>query len=179
MIASKSPARAFPVRNPGRAFYFLFCLTFLPASGWAQNACDLNSDGVVDQTDVDLAKNMILTPSSCSANIVGEGVCNVVVLQRVINARGLGSTGCTLGSPHWVSLGWAASSTPGVQYNVYRGTTLGGPYSLLNPKPLSLTSYNDTGAQLGVTYYYVIKAVDGSGNLSAPSNEAAAVVPST
>jgi hypothetical protein len=143
------------------------------------NHCDLSGDGVVNQTDVDLATNWSLVPASCTANIMGEGVCNVMVLQRVVNARGLGSSGCTLGNPHWVELSWAASSTSGVRYNVYRGTQSGGPYTLVNPTPVSITKYDDTGVQLGITYYYIVKAVDSNNNLSGPSNESVAIVPAT
>jgi len=143
------------------------------------NQCDLNGDGVVDQNDVNLVLSGILTPASCTANIIGQGVCNVMVLQRVIDDIGKAASGCTLGNPHWVALSWTASSTPNVNYNVYRGTQSGGPYTLMNPTPVSTTSYNDTGVQLGVTYYYVVKAVDANNNLSAASNEASAIVPST
>jgi hypothetical protein len=55
------------------------------ASGLA-NACDLNSDGVVNSTDVNLAVQMALGQIVCTANINGAGVCNVVTVQRVINA---------------------------------------------------------------------------------------------
>jgi uncharacterized repeat protein (TIGR03803 family) len=46
-------------------------------------------------------------------------------------------------------------------YNVYRSTVSGGPYTLLGTTPTTLqTTYTDTGLVNGVTYYYVIVAVD-------------------
>src|SRR6516225_10805132 len=62
-------------------------LFLLSVSAWAQsNACDLNGDGKVDATDVQSAINMSLGLSGCSANVYGANVCNVVMVQRVINA---------------------------------------------------------------------------------------------
>jgi hypothetical protein len=54
--------------------------------GVSLNSCDLNQSGTVDAADVNLAVNMSLGLSPCTANIYGVGVCNVVVVQRVANA---------------------------------------------------------------------------------------------
>jgi hypothetical protein len=81
----------------------------------------------------------------------------------------------TVAAPHKVTLTWAASSTSGVSYNVYRGTTSGGPYALL-ASGVAFTSYTDTNVQSGTTYYYVTTAVDSSGQ-SSYSNEAQIVIP--
>lgn len=74
----------------------------ISASAWAQSysafsACDLNLDGIVNSADADLAVSMILTPATCSANIVGLGLCNLVVVQRVVNAAIPGGT-CVVGN---------------------------------------------------------------------------------
>jgi TolB protein len=42
----------------------------------------------------------------------------------------------------------------------------------------STTSYTDNAVQAGQTYYYVVTAIDGSGNESAYSTEASATIPS-
>src|SRR5690349_9194805 len=76
----------------------------------AQNPCDLNVDGKVDSADVQAATNMSLGLSSCTANIAGAGVCNVVVVQRVVNAA-LGGVCVTTASIHNVALSWMASSS--------------------------------------------------------------------
>jgi fibronectin type 3 domain-containing protein len=78
-----------------------------------------------------------------------------------------------------VSLTWTASASTGVVgYYVYRGAKSGGPYTTLNASPVAATSYTDSTAAGGQTYYYVATAVDGSGAESVYSVEAQAIVPS-
>jgi fibronectin type 3 domain-containing protein len=60
---------------------------------------------------------------------------------------------------------------------VYRSTTSGGPYTLLTTAPTGGVTFTDNAVQAGVTYFYVVTAVDANGNESAFSNEAAATVP--
>ena len=79
--------------------------------------------------------------------------------------------------PHSVSLSWTASTSTVAGYNVYRGTQSGGPYVVLNSAPNAGTTYTDAAVQAGGTYYYVVTAVDASGNQSAYSNQAQAVIP--
>ena len=78
---------------------------------------------------------------------------------------------------HNVSLGWSASTSTVAGYNVYRGGQSGGPYVAVNSGLDASTSYTDTSVQAGQTYYYVVTAVDGSGNESIYSNQAQAVIP--
>lgn len=78
---------------------------------------------------------------------------------------------------HSVSLSWTASTSAVVGYNVYRGTQAGGPYGALNSAPNAGTTFTDAAVQAGGTYYYVVTAVDASGNQSAYSNQAQAVIP--
>lgn len=158
-----------------RHFAFqLGLLALVPGLAWPQNACDLNQDGAVNIVDVQLATNMALGKLACTANIVAPGVCNDEVVQRVKDTA-LGGT-CVTG--HFVSLSWTASSSQGVTgYNIYRGTTSGGPYTKLNSSPVVGTSYTDRTVQAGQTYYYVATAVDSSSE-SAYSNEAQGVIPS-
>ena len=145
---------------------------------WCQTSspCDLNQDGQVNAVDVQLAIDMSLGTATCSANVVGTGICNVVVVQRVANAVLGGS--CSTGSgARNVTLNWTASSTPSVSgYNVYRTTTVGGPYTKINTSLVIGTSYTDS-VPGGLTYYYVATAVDGSQNESTYSNVATAAVP--
>jgi hypothetical protein len=52
-----------------------------------RNACDLNGDGVVDATDVQLAINQTLGLTSCTNASLGDPTgCTVVDVQKVINA---------------------------------------------------------------------------------------------
>lgn len=79
--------------------------------------------------------------------------------------------------PPTVGLTW----TDGGQvagYNVYRGTTLGGPYpNKLNSSLVPQTNFTDTTVQSGTTYYYVTTAVNSGGQESAYSNPASAAIP--
>jgi hypothetical protein len=154
---------------------FLFALSASSQTAGV-NACDLTKDGVVNNADVDAAVSMSLGPSSgCTANIIGQGVCNVVVVQRVANAI---TGACVVGNPRSVELNWVASVTPAVVgYRVYRGTASGGPYTELTPTPVAALTYTDTAPQSGRTYFYVVTAVDGGNNASVHSDEAVAVVP--
>jgi hypothetical protein len=75
-------------------------------------------------------------------------------------------------------LNWVASPSPGVTgYDVYRGSTSGGPYTIQNPSIVTGTSYTDSTLQGGVPYYYVITAVDTLSNQSVYSNQVPAMSP--
>ncbi|MFQ5638544.1 MAG: S8 family serine peptidase [bacterium] len=71
-----------------------------------------------------------------------------------------------------IDLRWTASSTPNVRYHVYRSTTAGGPYTLID-SGIKKTKYTDKKLDVPVTYFYVVTAVDGPDE-SAFSNEASA-----
>jgi centrosomal CEP192-like protein/ASPM-SPD-2-Hydin domain-containing protein len=87
------------------------------------------------------------------------------------------STGTGIAPPqHSVALSWSETS-PVVGYNVYRGTTSGGPYTPINSALDPTTAYTDNAVSAGQTYYYVTTAVDGSGSESGYSNQVQAVVP--
>lgn len=79
--------------------------------------------------------------------------------------------------PHSTDLSWIASTSPVIGYNVYRGTASGGPYVMIVTAPQAGTTYTDLTVQSGITYYYVVTAVDSTGNESSYSNEAVAVIP--
>jgi hypothetical protein len=81
-------------------------------------------------------------------------------------------------SGHLVELSWNASTTQDViGYNVYRGTTSGGPYGKINSVLDPSTVYTDAAVTDGTTYYYVATAVDSNGQESVYSNEVQAVIP--
>ena len=78
---------------------------------------------------------------------------------------------------HTVNLSWNASTTSGVQYNIYRGTQHTGPYpTKLNSSPQATTTFADSTVQSGTTYYYVVTAVDSNQQESDYSNEALATI---
>lgn len=90
--------------------------------------------------------------------------------------------GATLASAfayyHTVTLSWTDSSSGVSGYNVYRGSTSGGPYTRLNSNLISATSFNDNNVQAGQTYFYVTTAVNTSSAESTYSNQAQVLVPS-
>jgi hypothetical protein len=152
--------------------FFATCFSLQAAQ--PLNACDLNSDGAVNDADVDLAISMstgAVTP--CTANIIGTGVCNVVMVQRVINAAQGGNCGRT------VTLTWTASVSEAVTgYKVYRSTVNGSSYQLVSLAPITGTTYVDGVVTSGMTYYYVVTAVDANNNESGYSSQATALIPS-
>jgi hypothetical protein len=73
-----------------------------------------------------------------------------------------------------INLDWADSTAPDLShYNVYRSTTSGSGYTLVASN-LTNSSYSNAGLAANTTYYYVVKAVDTSGNASANSSQASA-----
>ncbi len=82
----------------------------------------------------------------------------------------------TAAPQHSVALSWVPSTSSVVGYNVYRGTTTGGPYSKITSMNGD-TTFVDGSVQSGQTYFYVTTAVDGSGKESANSNQTQAVIP--
>src|SRR5439155_375783 len=74
-----------------------------------------------------------------------------------------------------VALGWLAPSSDGgspiTNYKIYRGTSSNGESLLITVGNVS--TYTDTGVSNGVTYYYVVTAVNGIGD-SGASGEASA-----
>lgn len=80
--------------------------------------------------------------------------------------------------PHSVDISWTASTSSGVNgYHIYRSTTSGGTYSLISSGLQSGTAYTDSTVQSGMTYFYMVRAVDTAGAESANSNVATAVIP--
>jgi hypothetical protein len=81
-------------------------------------------------------------------------------------------------APQSVSLGWQPSVSPGViGYYVYRSSISGGPYTVLNSSPDSVTQYTDSTIQAGGTYYYVVTSVDSTNMQSGFSGQVSAAVP--
>jgi len=78
---------------------------------------------------------------------------------------------------HSATLSWTASTSTVTGYNVYRGTVSGGPYTKINSLLVAAVTYTDSTVQSGTTYYYVMTAVDSSGNESVFSNQVTAAIP--
>jgi len=108
----------------------------------------------------------------------GQATGNFIVVSNAVNSptsEALKGGGVAAGS-HEADLSWDASSGA-VGYNVYRGNSHGGPYSLMNSVLDASTNYADTSVTGGATYFYVATAVNSNGDESGYSNEAKVTVP--
>ena len=87
--------------------------------------------------------------------------------------------GATAISSSQINLGWTASSTLGVTYNVYASKTSGFTPSSSNriATGVTETTYSNSVLTASTTYYYLVTAVDSSGE-SQPSNQASATTES-
>jgi hypothetical protein len=118
--------------------------------------------------------NVVFTPASA-----GSAVGSIAVVSTATTAPApisLSGTG-TAAATHTAALNWAASTSTVAGYNVYRGTQTGGPYAIVDSSLVTIMNYTDSAVTSGHTYYYVVTAVDASGNESINSNEAAAIIP--
>ena len=106
-----------------------------------------------------------MTPTNKSVTVNGANVTGVSFTAAV-------------GIAHSVDINWVASTSSAVAgYKVYRSTTSGTGYTLVNSTPVTSTVYSDSNVSAGTTYYYVVRSVDSSGAESANSNQATAAVP--
>ena len=77
-------------------------------------------------------------------------------------------------NPVSVQLNWTANTETDLGgYTVLRSTTSGGPYDII-ARGVTANSYTDNSAIQSVSYYYVVRATDQSGNRSANSTQASA-----
>ena len=104
-----------------------------------------------------------------AANGAGESAYSNVVSGKVVVTPKPAAPVVKIGnsaSSGKPTLTWSAVSGA-TSYKVYRATSQNGTYSLLGT--VTATSYTNTGAKEGTTYYYKVKAVNGAGE-SAYSN---------
>jgi Abnormal spindle-like microcephaly-assoc'd, ASPM-SPD-2-Hydin len=78
---------------------------------------------------------------------------------------------------HNVYLSWEPGDGNAVGYNIYRGSSKGGPFTEINSALDSSTNYTDYTVVSGDTYYYVATEVNAQGQESGYSNVAKAVIP--
>ena len=73
-----------------------------------------------------------------------------------------------------INLSWTASTTPGVQYEVFRSTTSGfTPSSSNQIATTSGTTYSDTALAAATTYYYVVESSNSAGTSTASAQASA------
>ena len=75
-----------------------------------------------------------------------------------------------------VTLTWVDNSTNENGFLVYRGTVSGGPYSNIGFVSRNVTTFTDTNASAGPTYFYVVRATNSLG-VSPNSNQASPLTP--
>ncbi|MEA2600672.1 MAG: xanthomonalisin [Acidobacteriota bacterium] len=115
-------------------------------------------------TGLDATGNCESGPSGC-AEVTATGTCTLPP-----NFAGLASVGNPATATCGLNLSWAAASpvcTGPVTYDVYRSTSSGftpGPGNLL-AAGVTGTGYGDVSVGSGRTYFYVVRAVDGSNGM--------------
>ncbi len=94
-----------------------------------------------------------------------------------------GNTTAVVRADGSIAVTWSAVGVPDLAgYHVYRATTAGGPYSRLTAQPIPPSGPRelvDRNVEPGVTYRYVVTAIDLDGNESPLSLEAVATRPTT
>ena len=172
-INTTSTAQTVTLTNTGNAALSIagITVTGTNASDFAQtNTC---GSSVAASANCTIA--VMFTPSGTGTRVASLSIAdNASGSPQTVPLSGAGT--------HDVILSWTASTTPPavVGYNVYRGTTPGGPYpTQLNSSPVNGATYTDETAQAGQTYYYVVTAVASNDvTQSADSNQVSATVPS-
>lgn len=84
------------------------------------------------------------------------------------------------GAPKKVALSWNAPEStddPITGYIVFRSTSGGSSYQMLNASVDPETTYTDASVQGGTTYDYYVESIDAAGTKSAPSNMTTIAVP--
>jgi hypothetical protein len=141
--------------SPGQTLQFR--VTFQPpVAGVASSGITINSPSL---------------SSPVKLNVSGSGSSSAGS-----SASGSTTTTSPATSPS-VKLSWNGSASSVAGYHVYRGSASGGPYSRISSSTVTALGYEDATVQAGNRYYYVVSALDASGDESAYSNEAAADVP--
>ncbi len=75
-----------------------------------------------------------------------------------------------------IQLAWSDNPSPvnnETGFEIYRATTAGGPYTLINITAADVLSYTDNGLPSNKKYYYIVRAVNNNG-AAASSDEASA-----
>jgi hypothetical protein len=141
-------------------------------SGAAGATATTNASGAYTFTGL-ANGNYTVTPSSSSFTFTPASQAAAI---SGANDTGVNFTAAAK-TPPSVKLTWNPSTSTVVGYYVYRSTSNGSGYVKLNSSLVPSTSYTDATVQSGITYFYVTTAVDSSGQESANSNQATAVIP--
>ena len=135
-------------------------------------------------TAVGISNGQIITPGQVVTMTVkfapaatGSVTGSVTIISNASNSPvTIAFSGTGVVVTHSATLTWTESATV-AGYNVYRGSTSGGPYTKINPSLDPTISFTDTTVQAGQTYYWVVTAVNSSNVESSYSNQIAATIP--
>jgi hypothetical protein len=172
-VGTTSTAQTLTLSNTGNAALSITSLAL--AGSNASDFAQANTCGSSLAAGANCTIAVMFTPSVTGTRAASVGITdNASDSPQTVPLSGAGT--------HDVILSWTPSTTPPavVGYNVYRGTTSGGPYpTQLNSTPINGTTYPDETVQAGETYYYVVTAVASDDvTQSAYSNQTSATVPS-
>jgi hypothetical protein len=146
----------------------------LALSGTATGSTTANSSGNYSFTGL-ANGTYVVTPSATGYSF--SPTVQTVTINGANATRINFSASQTSSSSYSVGLNWTASVSTVSGYNLYRGTTNGGPYTKLNSSLITSLSYTDNTVSSGETYYYVSTSVNSSGVESSYSNQATALIP--
>ena len=167
---ASSASQTVTITNTGNANVTISQIT-LSGSGYAMTG---GSAPVTLSPSQNLTLSVQFSPTA-AGSVTGT-------ISIVSNASGSPATIALSGTgvasiQHSVDLTWTASTSTVSGYNVYRSTVSGSSYTKINSSLVTALNYTDSTVQNGVTYYYVTTAVDSSGNESAYSTVASAIIP--
>lgn len=165
-IGTASTAQTVTVTNTGNSS--LTISSIIPSAGYS-----LSGGGapVTLAPSQELTLSVTFDPTAAgSANGTISIASNATGSPAVISLSGTGVA-------HSVALAWNASTSAVSGYNVYRSTVSGSAYVKLNSALVGGLTYDDGTVQSATTYYYVVTAVDSSGNESVYSNQASETIP--
>lgn len=129
---------------------------------------------VTGHTDLGVTNNTAYYYVVRAVNAVGEGAASTEATATPIPPPPAPTGLVATAGNAQVALTWNPSATA-ASYNVYRGTVAGGPYTLvLN---VLVTNYTNTGLTNTTTYYFVVRAVNGSGEGAASGEASATPIP--
>lgn len=156
--------------------------TIAPSSGGSGSTITLSgpaaasttADGSGNYSFTGLANGTYVVSPSHSGFTFSPSLQTVTI--KGANAPGVNFTAAQQTSKS-VALTWIASASVVSGYNVYRGTTNGGPYTKINPSLVTTLNYTDTTVTSGNIYYYVCTSIDSSGVESIPSTQVTVQIP--
>ena len=159
-----------------------------PGQGWTDTGLSISvSDagaGTLRIYSKQFSPGMVVLGGNQAAGYVGPPSgysSNYIVLIRLTDVPPVAPTDLSAADVSGdnggaISLSWTPSvSSDVIEQRVYRAAVSGGPYSLIRTiTNNTIDSYIDTGLIDETTYYYVVRAYDGT-NESANSNESSAI----